>query len=83
MEEIRLDLVKVDVTSKVKGKYENGHMNLYIDDAHVGQVTETASGLQHLMSAGYVFEEDKVYRYENANPNQVTSYVDSCEEGWC
>ncbi|WEG16467.1 YusG family protein [Alkalihalophilus pseudofirmus] len=78
-----MDLVKVDVTSKVKGKYENGHMNLYVDDARIGQVTETEAGLQHIMSAGYIFEEDKVYRYEQTDPNQVTSYVDSCEEGWC
>ncbi|WP_100373962.1 YusG family protein [Bacillus sp. FJAT-45037] len=78
-----MDLIKADVTSQVKGKYENGNMNLYVDDHHVGQVIETATGLQHTMSAGYVFEDDKIYRYENKDPNQVTSFVDSCKEGWC
>ncbi|WP_231686801.1 YusG family protein [Bacillus sp. JCM 19034] len=78
-----LEFVKVDVTSQVEAKYENGKLNLYMGDAKVGQVLETNEGLQHEMAAGFEFDKDKIYRYENKQPNQVRSYVDNCDDGWC
>ncbi|TWI60074.1 YusG family protein [Halalkalibacter nanhaiisediminis] len=78
-----MDLVRVDVTSRVKGMYENGEMNLYMGEAKVGKVIETNQGLQHEMAEGFEFEEDKIFRYEHDQPSKVKSYVDSCEEGWC
>ncbi|MCL7749042.1 YusG family protein [Halalkalibacter alkaliphilus] len=78
-----MSLVRVDVTSKVKGKYENGHMNLYMGDAQVGKVIETNEGFQHEMAEGFEFDKDKIFRYEQENPNEVKSYVEGCDEGWC
>lgn len=77
-----MDLIRVDVTSKVKGKYENGKMSLYMGEAKVGDVIETNEGLQHEMAEGFEFEADKIYRYERENPNEVDAFVDS-ENSWC
>ncbi|WP_100405349.1 YusG family protein [Bacillus solitudinis] len=78
-----MDLIKVDVTSQVNGRMENGIMNLYMGKASVGKIIETNQGLQHEMAEGYTFQEDKIYRFQNPHPEKVKSYVDSCEEGWC
>ncbi|MCM3760516.1 YusG family protein [Alkalihalobacillus oceani] len=78
-----MGFVRVDVTGQVKGKYEAGTLNLYIGDTQIGKVLETSQGLEHDMFRGYEFEQDKIYRYEQENPDQITSYVDNCEEGWC
>ncbi|WP_088104012.1 YusG family protein [Halalkalibacter urbisdiaboli] len=78
-----MDLKKVDITSKVNGKMVDGTMSLYIGDAKIGEIIETNQGLQHEMAEGYLFKEDKIYRFENAEPQEVESYVNGCDEGWC
>ncbi|MBP3949929.1 YusG family protein [Bacillus suaedae] len=78
-----MDFVRVDVTSQVKGRYEDGALSLYMGDAKVGKVIETNQGLQHEMAEGFEFDQDKIFRFQQEDPNQVKSYVDSCEEGWC
>ncbi|GAE30276.1 YusG family protein [Alkalihalobacillus hemicellulosilyticus] len=80
---MNLEFVKVDVTSQVKGKYEGGKLSLYMGEAKIGQVIETNQGLQHEMAEGFEFDEDKIYRYENKQRNDVQSYVENCDEGWC
>lgn len=78
-----MDLQKVDVTGQVNGKMVNGTMSLYIADAKIGEIIETPQGLQHEMADGYLFKEDKIYRFENPEPAKVESYVENCDEGWC
>ncbi|BAB07202.1 YusG family protein [Halalkalibacterium halodurans] len=78
-----MDQMKVDVTNKVHGKLENGHLNLYIDRAKIGRIIETNAGLQYEMAEGFDFRDDKVFQYENPAPNQVKSYVEGCDQGWC
>ncbi|WP_096202511.1 YusG family protein [Bacillus sp. FJAT-45350] len=76
-------LKKVDVTSKVEGKLENGAMNLYIDEAKVGKIVMTNQGNQYEMAEDFEFEENKVYRYENDHPEKEKQYVEGCDMGWC
>ncbi|OLO28532.1 hypothetical protein BTR23_17490 [Alkalihalophilus pseudofirmus] len=80
---IEKQMKKVDVTSKVDGKLENGAMNLYMDEARIGKIIMTNQGNQYEMAEGFEFDSNKVYRYENAHPEKQDKYVDDCDLGWC
>jgi len=76
--------MKVDVTSQIDGKLENGNIGLYLDNARVGEIALNESGQnEYAMSEDYAFEGDKVYRLENPSPEKETKYVDGCDQGWC
>ncbi|WP_413378592.1 YusG family protein [Alkalihalobacillus sp. 1P02AB] len=78
-----MNLDKVDVTNKIIGKYEEGQLNLYMGEIKIGMVTETDDGLKRKMREGFVFENDKIYHFENAHPEQIKAYVENCDGGWC
>ncbi|KMK77586.1 YusG family protein [Alkalihalobacillus pseudalcaliphilus] len=78
-----MDLEKIDVTSKIIGKYQDGQLNLYMGDIRIGEVTESNEGLKRKMKKGFVFEDNKIFHYENAHPEQVRAYVENCDGGWC
>lgn len=74
---------KVDITGKVKGKLENGEMNLYVDEAKVGKIIMTNQGNHYEMAEGFEFDSNKVFRYENEHPEKQKQYVEGCDMGWC
>ncbi|GAF64955.1 DUF2553 family protein [Alkalihalobacillus trypoxylicola] len=74
-----MKLEKINITSKVKGKYEEGQLNLYLGERKIGEVIENEQGLTHNMEKGFVFEADHIYHYENPNPEQIDSYI---EDSW-
>ncbi len=77
------DSVKVDVTSKIDGKFENGSIGLYLENARVGEITLTEDGNRYSMVEDYLFENNKIFRYENSHPENQKKYVDDCDMGWC
>lgn len=74
---------KVDVSSKVEGRLEKDGMNLYMDKAKIGKIVMSDYGVQYDMEMGYIFDQNKVYRYERENPEAENNYVEGCDMGWC
>ncbi|UOE93691.1 YusG family protein [Alkalihalobacillus sp. LMS39] len=75
--------LKVEVTAKVEGKFENGCMNLYMDDSRIGKIKETNEGTKYEMARGFEFDNNKIFRYEEGVSKNPDKYVEGCDMGWC
>lgn len=75
---------KVDITSKVKAKFENANkMDLFLDEEKVGQIIMTNQGNQYEMAEGFEFDNEKFYKKENDQIEYTKQYVEGCDKGWC
>ena len=75
---------KIDVTSKVQGKLEDGSkMSLFLDEKKVGQIILTNQGNHYEMAEGFEFKENKIYKNENDQIEYTKKYVEDCDMGWC
>jgi hypothetical protein len=75
---------KIDITSKVQGKLEDGRkMGLFLDEKKVGQIIMTDQGNHYEMAEGFEFDKDKIYKHENDTIEYTKKYVDDCDMGWC
>lgn len=75
---------KIDVTTKVQGKLEEGsRMSLFLDERKVGQIILTNQGNHYEMAEGFEFSNDKIYKHENDTTEYTKKYVEDCDMGWC
>ncbi|EIT87146.1 hypothetical protein A374_02794 [Fictibacillus macauensis ZFHKF-1] len=59
-------LKKHDITSKVYGKMEAGHLAFFHCGKRIGRMHFTDQGTHYAMMEGFVFEGDKFYQlYKN------------------
>ncbi|WP_066174622.1 YusG family protein [Bacillus marinisedimentorum] len=74
----------LDVTTRVYGKLEDGSMCLFLNNEKIGRMVYTAEGAEYHMNEGYLFEENRIYRFEEPEREPVIlQYVEGCDQGWC
>ncbi len=75
-------MVKIDVTSKVYGKFDRNAMDLFINKEKIGRILFSNKGNHYEFSEGFEFDHDKIYQYERVM-EQNAKYVEDCDLGWC
>ncbi|WP_226655664.1 YusG family protein [Pseudalkalibacillus hwajinpoensis] len=75
-------MVRIDITNKVYGKFDQKAMNLFLNKEKIGRILFSDQGNRYELSEGYEFVQDKIYHYEQAL-EQNAKYVEDCDLGWC
>ena len=75
-------LVRMDVTNKIYGKFDQKAMNLYLNKEKIGRILFTDQGNRYELTDGYEVDRDKIYHYEQVL-EQKEKYVEDCDLGWC
>ncbi len=75
-------MVRIDVTNKIHGKFDQKAMDLYLNKEKIGRILFSDQGNRYELSDGYEFDQDKIYHYEQVL-EQKAKYVEDCDLGWC
>ncbi len=82
MNDQSLPMERIDITSKVYGKFDQNSMNLFLNKEQIGRILFTNEGNRYEFSDGFEFDQDRIFRYERAMEKNGR-YVEDCDLGWC
>ena len=76
-----IDNQRLDITNRIVGKFDDGHLNLYLEKEKIGQMV---SEYNYELKEGYDFNHSRFYQYTNivSEPNQKDVNCKD-ENGWC
>ncbi|WP_409290214.1 YusG family protein [Peribacillus sp. SCS-37] len=74
---------QIDITESVIGKIENGEMNLYSGNEHIGKLEDTEDGLTYRLNEGYETDNRSIYHLADVTENPDMKYTDCDQGGWC
>lgn len=79
-----LEEKRLDITDRVVGKLNQGHMDLYVGEESIGRILFTEQGNKYDLKSGYEQEANKIFHYADVTTNPDQKYTDcDVEEGWC
>ncbi|MBT2682580.1 MULTISPECIES: YusG family protein [Bacillaceae] len=77
-----LNKQKLDITDRVTGKLENGQVQLYLENEHIGSI-ELPEGMQMKLEHHFEAEQNKIYQHVSVPDQSEPRYTDCDEGGWC
>lgn len=79
-----LENKRMDITDLVVAKFEQNHLNLYVENESIGRLVFLNNGREYELKNGYVQENDRFYKNVSVTANPDQKYVDcDNENGWC
>ncbi|AMA71936.1 MULTISPECIES: DUF2553 family protein [Aneurinibacillus] len=75
------DVNRIDVTKQVRGEVTEDCIVLTLNGREIGHIPFDAASCT--MNAGYMVEQQRIFRIDSADTVHPSSYVDNCDMGWC
>ncbi|GLB59729.1 YusG family protein [Cytobacillus sp. NCCP-133] len=73
---------KIDITDRVVGKLKNEHIELYLENEKIGEIS-LPEGFSFKLEHHFETDQQKIYQNVSVTDQAQERYTDCDEGGWC